>query len=293
MTTYRYTQFGTFSVVIMIPALAFILVILFASGMKGGPEMIILGFAALTVLICLLIFYRLVIEIDNTHIRVRMGIGLFSRKYPLSGISACKPVRNPPFYGIGIRLIPGGWLYNVSGLSAIELRFKNKKSVLRIGTDKPEEVSQTINRLINQTDYFARPEGKEYAGGLLALIVIFIALFLPAIIIVGGSRESSVEVSRDELTIKGMYGFSIGYLDIARLDSAAYLPAIKRRTNGFAAGRTLKGNFTLSDGTRVRLFITKGSSPYINIQTFDKNIWLNFKDPAKTRSLFEWLKENI
>ena len=292
MAKYRYTQSGTFSLLIMVPILIIILVILFASGMKGGPEMIILGFAALTVLICLLIFYRLVIEIDDTHIKVKLGTGLFTRKYPLSSISVCKPVRNPPYYGIGIRLIPGGWLYNVSGLSAIELRFKNKKSVVRIGTDKPEEVSQTINRLIDHPGYVSPPGGKEYAGAILALAVIFVALFLPAIMIVAGSRESSVETGNEALTIRGMYGTSINYSEITRLDSAEYFPSIKRRTNGFAAGKTLKGNFTLSDGTRVKLFITKGSSPYINIQTSEMNIWLNFKDPAKTRSLYERLKEN-
>jgi hypothetical protein len=39
-----------------------------------------------------------------------------------------------------VRVIPGGWLYNVSGFQSIELTFKNNSKTIRIGTDVPEMI---------------------------------------------------------------------------------------------------------------------------------------------------------
>jgi hypothetical protein len=77
-----------------------------------------------------------------------MGIGLINKKYPISDIKSVKIVKNNWMYGWGIRVIPGGWLYNVSGFKAIELRFHSSDKIIRIGTDKPEEVTSEILKLI-------------------------------------------------------------------------------------------------------------------------------------------------
>jgi hypothetical protein len=52
-------------------------------------------------------------------------------------------VKNPWYYGWGIRLIPGGWLYNVSGFWAVELQMKNGKRY-RIGTDDAEGLAKSL-----------------------------------------------------------------------------------------------------------------------------------------------------
>ena len=46
-------------------------------------------------------------------------------------------VHTNPLYGWGIRYPFDGWLYNVSGLQAVELTVKGEGN-LRIGTDEPE-----------------------------------------------------------------------------------------------------------------------------------------------------------
>lgn len=287
MPAYRFTQFGTFTVAVMLPVLVFVILMLFLTGVKDTTAAVILVFVALTLVVCLLIFYRLTIEIDDKYLTMKFGTGLFRKKYSLSEIAGCRPVRNPPIYGIGIRMIPQGWLFNVTGLQAIELSFKNRKSIVRIGTDRPEEVSRVVNRLVRHSgDYPELKKEKEYSGFILAVILLFVGLFMPAILIVAGSREHTATAGSQALEIKGIYGISLRYSDITAIDSVPNLPSIKRRTNGFAAGKTLKGNFTLSDGTRVKLFITKGTPPYINVQTSETNIWINFKDPERTRRLY-------
>jgi len=52
-------------------------------------------------------------------------------------------VRNKWWWGWGIRRIHDGWLYNVSGLNAVELVMGNGKK-FRIGTDQPRRLADSI-----------------------------------------------------------------------------------------------------------------------------------------------------
>jgi hypothetical protein len=57
----------------------------------------------------------------------------------LGDITDIRQVRNKWYYGWGIRKIPGGWMYNVWGLDAVELELQSGKK-FRIGTDEPTEL---------------------------------------------------------------------------------------------------------------------------------------------------------
>jgi len=65
----------------------------------------------------------------------------------LDEIASVKTVKNHWYYGWGIRLIPHGWLFNVSGFEAIEIVMKNGK-VYRIGTDEAEKLMAAVIRSI-------------------------------------------------------------------------------------------------------------------------------------------------
>ena len=52
-------------------------------------------------------------------------------------------MRNLWYYGWGIRYTPHGWLFNVSGLDAVELELKNGRT-WRVGTDEPVELLAAI-----------------------------------------------------------------------------------------------------------------------------------------------------
>ncbi len=150
MEEYKFTQFGTFSVFFMVPVVLFFSGKLIYSVLSPGPVMYIHIFLILVFVICLLIFYKLNITIDSTHVSFKLGTGLIGKSYRISDIKSCRPVRNSPLHGIGIRFIGNGWLYNVSGLKAVELRFYRKNSIVRIGTNKPDEISAIIQMLINK-----------------------------------------------------------------------------------------------------------------------------------------------
>jgi hypothetical protein len=79
--------------------------------------------------------------------------------------------------------------------------------------------------------------------------------------------------------------------EIVQIDTVSHLPAISARTNGYALGKTLKGNFRLKDKTNVKLFVNAGNPPYIFIKSsHEKPVYLNFKDKNRTLKLYEELK---
>jgi len=265
----------------------------FFSGSKDPMLVSVFCFLALSMIICLLFFYKLTIYLDNTSISFKLGIGLISRKYLYADIQSCKAVRNSPVFGVGIRMMPDGWLYNVSGLSAVELTFKNKKTKVRIGTDKPDEISDVLSKMItierpdNTSDY------KYKSGYLLAVVIIFICLTFPTLLILSGSRDTAVTTEDTYLRIKGMYGLTVKYSEIKQLDTIAGLPGIKARTNGYALGVSYKGNFRLRTDEKAKLFIRLGVPPYIVIKTDKHNIYLNFKNRNNTLDLFNTLTTKL
>jgi hypothetical protein len=148
MDSKTYTQFGTFTVIIMSALLIVVASLLIKHGFSPDPETYLYAFLVLISLICLLTFYKLTIIVDDTTVSFKLGIGIFGKSYNTTEIASCKPVKNLWIYGVGIHKIPNGWLYNVSGLKAIELRFKDSTRVIRIGTNKPDEIAGMINKLI-------------------------------------------------------------------------------------------------------------------------------------------------
>jgi hypothetical protein len=71
-------------------------------------------------------------------------VGLVQKEWPLHEIVSVTPVKNPWYYGFGLRYTPHGWLYNVSGRHAVEVLLESGSKV-RIGTDEPEKLARAIS----------------------------------------------------------------------------------------------------------------------------------------------------
>jgi len=95
--------------------------------------------------VCAGLFYGLTTEISDGMLTCKFGPGLIRRSFALETIEHARPVRNKWYYGWGIRYTPHGWLFNVSGLDAVELELKGG-GTFRIGTDRPEELVAVIER---------------------------------------------------------------------------------------------------------------------------------------------------
>lgn len=135
---YKHTQIGYLVLITVGSAMLLIAYLMSVCGFNWIP------FAALIVLgICLGLFGTLTIEIDDRNLEIRFGIGIVRKRFPLEEIESCRVVKNPWYYGWGIRLTPHGLLYNVSGLFAVELQLKGDRKY-RIGTDEPEKLRTAI-----------------------------------------------------------------------------------------------------------------------------------------------------
>jgi hypothetical protein len=97
--------------------------------------------------IVLVLFSSLTVIISENDLEIRFGPGLIRKKFRLKNIESVHAARNRWFYGWGIRLTPHGWLYNVSGFSAVEIKLKTGAKY-RIGTDEPQELEEAIRQAI-------------------------------------------------------------------------------------------------------------------------------------------------
>ncbi len=104
--------------------------------------------AALILLLAALVtFSTLRVNVDHRTIKIQFGFGIIRKSFSVSEIETYQVVRNRWYYGLGIRYTPRGWLYNVSGLSAIELQMKNGK-YSRIGTDDPTGLASAVEEAL-------------------------------------------------------------------------------------------------------------------------------------------------
>ncbi|MBM3329616.1 MAG: hypothetical protein FJY67_09140 [Calditrichaeota bacterium] len=87
------------------------------------------------------------VVIDEKSVTVSFGPGWIRRTIPRLEIGSVQAVRNQWWWGWGIRAIPGGWMYNVSGLDAVELRMK-RGGVFRIGTDEPMRLEEALREVV-------------------------------------------------------------------------------------------------------------------------------------------------
>lgn len=129
--SYRHTQVGYLMIAVLG---AGVVALSAASAFGSGPKALVAVVAVLGA--CLLLFPTLTAVVHGDRLQCFFGLGLVRREIPVAEIQAVSVVRNPWTYGWGLRLIPGGWLWNVSGFDAVELRLHNGKR-FRIGTDEP------------------------------------------------------------------------------------------------------------------------------------------------------------
>ncbi len=103
----------------------------------GGAVLLIL--VILLVIVVAVLFSRLTVSVDQSEVVAAFGMGWPKKRIPLPDIAAARQVRNQWIYGWGLRMIPGGSMFNVWGLDAVELELTSGK-LFRIGTDEPQQL---------------------------------------------------------------------------------------------------------------------------------------------------------
>ena len=144
MEEYKHTQVGYIHVIAWS---AIILVLACINVFIGIEPYTLIFLILLAVLLALL--STLTVRVGGGAITVQFGVGIIRKRIQLSDVETYAKVRNPWYYGLGIRCTPRGWLYNIYGLSAIELLMKNGRTC-RIGTDDPDGFAQALQEALDE-----------------------------------------------------------------------------------------------------------------------------------------------
>lgn len=135
--SYRHTQVGY----LMIAALGILALSLAVVAFTSDAKLLLL--TLVVVLLCLSLFSTLTTVVQGSRLTCFFSCGLIRRSILLDEVAAVSVVRNPWFYGWGLRLIPGGSLWSVSGFDAVEVKLVDGKR-FRIGTDEPHELCSAL-----------------------------------------------------------------------------------------------------------------------------------------------------
>ena len=140
---YRHTQAG--KTIWLFPIIAFIGSIV-AVAFAGVAIMMIVAITGLFLFLIGWILGSLTVAIAGGNLSWWFGPGFWKKRVAIDEIESCEAVRNRWWWGWGIRYYGKGWLYNVSGLDAVEMTLKTGKSI-RIGTDEPEALVAAIRSI--------------------------------------------------------------------------------------------------------------------------------------------------
>ena len=281
---YRRTQFGW----VLVLGLAIPAAILVAVALAGGNWTPLIGLIPILVVIPL--FGWLAVSLDDDAVVVRFGIGVITYRIPLSGIVTTEVVHNPWTWGWGVRIIPGGRLYNVSGLRGVEFALADGSRV-RVGTNDPEGLQAAVRdvvppgRVAHRTEIGAPP---TIARGVAVIVMVVVAAIL--VLLWLATRPVSVSTSNGILAIDGGgYHTRIPLNDVrgVRLDQA--LPVFRMRTNGVGVGGELRGHFRLADGRAAQVFVSRAHPPFITVETTADPVIVNMSNAASTRRLYDEL----
>ena len=147
MHIYRHRQVGWLPMVLLVAVSAL------TAAIRAVSPNVVVDRVTISVLIVavllILLFWSLTVEVDSARVEVWFGFGLIRRSFPVPEIREATKVRNPWYYGWGIRLTPRGWMFNVSGLDAVELTLTRNRA-FRIGTDDPDRLVEAIRWAVQE-----------------------------------------------------------------------------------------------------------------------------------------------
>ncbi len=141
---YRHTQVGWTLIVLVVAVVLAELTVVAFSAPQSTLALALAGALVAVVAVVLALFATLTVVVDDSTVSLSFGFGSLRREIMLAEVAAARKVRDHWYDGWGVRIIPGGRLYNVGGLDAVELEMDNGR-VVRVGTDQPDALLAAIS----------------------------------------------------------------------------------------------------------------------------------------------------
>ena len=143
---YKHTQIGYLLIFVLLAVILYFGIFLKLAGL----DPILVAFLFL-ILFFLASFVSLKVTVNEKHLRIKFGYGIFTKRFELEKIVSVKAVKNAWYHGWGIRIWfwPYLWIYNISGFDAVEIKMKNGKRY-RVGTDEPKKLESALIQAIKR-----------------------------------------------------------------------------------------------------------------------------------------------
>jgi hypothetical protein len=255
-----------------------------------------IGIALAVLAITLLLFATLTVTVTDQAVLASFGIGLIRKRVPLIDVISFMRVRNSWTNGWGIHGYPGGMLYNASGLSGVEFKLTDGRYVC-IGTGDPDAFVAALQQATGRAEAPAHEPHAERRRGLSRAIgaaVGVAGLVFAAVIVYSGMQPPAVTLTADDFHVSsGMYSNTVAYSAIQSATLQDAIPRIRLRTNGFGAGNTMRGSFSLESWGSGRLYINRDAPPFVVIRSSSNFVVVNFKEPERTRALYTDLTAHL
>lgn len=286
---YRHTQMGWIVVVVLLMALLGTgLAVTAADGSFGAvaPLALLLVVAAL--------FVSLTVEVDEEALRLRFGVGLVRRTIRLADIASWRRVRNPWYYGWGVRNYGRGLLYNVAGFDAVEVHLRSGFQ-LRVGTNDADGLCAALGARLGapaeataeSSAAASRAQRRFALGSAAAIVAVLVGV---AVLLVTQTTPIHVTVDERGFAVDdASYDVQVPWSDVTSVELLDRVPHMSMRTNGLAMGGILRGHFRSPDLGSGRLYVDTRKPPFVLLKTSGKAqfIVVNLEAPDDTRALYE------
>ena len=134
---YQNKQMGTALLLVMGAVILFVSLMAFDNSNEvTWPVIIFIGLISF-------LFHSLTITVDEYEMNWSFGPGFWKKSVKLEAVNSVNVIKTKWYYGLGIRYIPSGWLYIVSGTTAIQLELKDG-SKINLGTNDPDNLVEAI-----------------------------------------------------------------------------------------------------------------------------------------------------
>ncbi len=282
MTRYRHHQIGWPALIGSVPPFVVGLIVVDA-GVPIGSLLV----AAAPIVFFLLGW--LTVTVTDGALDARFGVGLIGKRTALERIASATIVRNPWYYGWGLRRIPDGWLYNVAGFDAVELTLADG-GILRVGTDEPAALKAAIATRVALVDVARSDDPMSSSTGAWAFapaaIIGGAVIVLVSAVLWSGQQPVQASIANGRLTVQGA-GYcafvAIGEItDVALVDT---LPAMVTKLNGYATGSRLRGHFSVADVGPCEVFVDRDAPPFIVVRSSSGTLIVNQPTAVGTRHL--------
>jgi hypothetical protein len=145
MNKYEHTETG-WMIIVTLGAFTILSALTAVLAPSCEPKYVLYGVPVL-LFAALLCFFKMKVTVDETAVRLRLGIGLVRVSVPLADIISAEAVKGRWYHGWGIRFLGDGWLYSVNSMDAVELKLKNSRRC-RIGTNDPAGLLAAVKQAL-------------------------------------------------------------------------------------------------------------------------------------------------